>query len=73
MVTVEQTSKKETGLDVIVKSADGGSGWLAWCYSVETATLIADALNNVDYFEDLLVQHGIPYKKQYLPKQPEEI
>lgn len=45
MVTVEQTEKTETGLDVVVKAEHGGI--LAWCYTVSSAQMIANALNNV--------------------------
>lgn len=45
MVTVEQTEKTETGLDVVVKSDNGKI--IAWCYSLSSAQMIANALNNV--------------------------
>lgn len=44
MVTVEQTEKVETGLDVAIKSEDGRV--LAWCYSEDMAKIIVDGMNN---------------------------
>jgi hypothetical protein len=45
MVTIEQTEKTETGLDVAIKAEDGRI--LAWTYSIEIGNTIAEALNNV--------------------------
>ena len=54
MVTVEQTERVETGLDVVVRGEHGGI--IAWCYSVEAAQMIANALNNV--WQDAYGKYG---------------
>lgn len=44
MVIVEQTAKVESGLDVVVRGEHGGI--ICWCYSMRTAEMIAEHLNN---------------------------
>jgi hypothetical protein len=50
MVTVEQIEKTEIGLGFIVKAEHGGI--LAWCYTVGSAQMIANSLNNLWQYSD---------------------